>query len=318
MELPQIVQECQKNIPEYIFEYLANRGIGKETAKKYELGYGTFYHRNWIVIPIRAADGSYLFLKLRRDPKDELNQNKFMFYPTGSDATIYGWETMLKASELFICEGEFDRILLMERGIPAITTTAGAGTFKEDWVGVLNDFKKLTIIYDRDKAGDSGANKLAQKILARHDMVDVYKVTLPDEVGDGGDITDYFIKHNGNVDDLFSKYCSKVKKEIKVERGPAREYSQSSGGGINQEDIDNAKRVNCKDFLSVEKETYEGLAYALCPFPEHKEKTASFCCYPGDRGFYCYGCGQSGDAIDLVMLLHGCSFPDAVKFIINK
>jgi len=38
---------------------------------------------------------------------------------------------------------------------------------------------------------------------------------------------------------------------------------------------------------------------ALCPLPGHDEKTPSFVVYPGDRGFWCYGCQRGGDVVDL-------------------
>jgi hypothetical protein len=38
---------------------------------------------------------------------------------------------------------------------------------------------------------------------------------------------------------------------------------------------------------------------ARCPLPDHDERTASFTVYPGDRGWWCYGCGRGGDVVDL-------------------
>lgn len=38
-------------------------------------------------------------------------------------------------------------------------------------------------------------------------------------------------------------------------------------------------------------------AWARCPF--HAERTASLCLYEGDRGFYCFGCHEGGDAVRL-------------------
>ncbi len=41
---------------------------------------------------------------------------------------------------------------------------------------------------------------------------------------------------------------------------------------------------------------------ARCPLPDHDEKTPSFTVYPGDRGWYCYGCLRGGDVVDLARL----------------
>lgn len=53
--------------------------------------------------------------------------------------------------------------------------------------------------------------------------------------------------------------------------------------------------------------------FCRCPF--HQEKSASFKAYPGTRGFYCYGCHESGSVIDFVMKFFGLSFGDAIKKI---
>ena len=53
--------------------------------------------------------------------------------------------------------------------------------------------------------------------------------------------------------------------------------------------------------------------FCRCPF--HQEKSASFKAYPGSRGFYCYGCHESGSVIDFIMKFFGLSFGDAIKKI---
>lgn len=51
----------------------------------------------------------------------------------------------------------------------------------------------------------------------------------------------------------------------------------------------------------------------LCPF--HKEKTPSFHVNP-DRGFFhCFGCKESGSAIDFLMKHEGYTFPEAVRYL---
>ena len=45
----------------------------------------------------------------------------------------------------------------------------------------------------------------------------------------------------------------------------------------------------------------------------HNEKTASLKIYPGDRGYFCFGCHAHGSSIDLVMKLFDCSVGDACK-----
>lgn len=50
--------------------------------------------------------------------------------------------------------------------------------------------------------------------------------------------------------------------------------------------------------------------------PLHNEKTASFTVYTSQNTFYCFGCGQGGDAIKFVRLLHSLTFREAVRYLI--
>lgn len=52
------------------------------------------------------------------------------------------------------------------------------------------------------------------------------------------------------------------------------------------------------------------LCWTSCPF--HEEKTPSFAVNPDRQAFCCFGCGEHGDVIDLVMKLHGLTFPEAL------
>ncbi|WP_437565053.1 DNA primase [Sorangium sp. So ce542] len=63
--------------------------------------------------------------------------------------------------------------------------------------------------------------------------------------------------------------------------------------------------------------TRRGVSFTgLCPF--HKEKTPSFHVNP-NRGFYhCFGCKETGSAIDFVMKLEGRTFAEAVRELAER
>jgi DNA primase len=54
----------------------------------------------------------------------------------------------------------------------------------------------------------------------------------------------------------------------------------------------------------------------VCPL--HKEKTPSFSVEPVQGLYYCFGCGQGGDAIDLHMRLTGDDFPAAIETLARR
>ena len=58
------------------------------------------------------------------------------------------------------------------------------------------------------------------------------------------------------------------------------------------------------------------LLTGLCPF--HNEKTPSFTVYPDSQSFYCFGCGEGGNVITLLMKIANKSFPEAIKYLAEK
>jgi hypothetical protein len=203
-----LVEKCHDNLPEHIRMYLNNRGISDEIINSYKLGYGDFYGKRYITIPIAGEEG-YEFLKLRQDPEDGDGK---ITYPKGAKAQLFGMYG--GADDHIICEGELDALTLISQGCFALTSTHGAGTFKEEWID--DDLKKATKIYvcfDNDEAGKKGSER-ALKILENLGLRNLYHITLPEEVGEGGDITDYLTKLNLPTDDLFNKYAKEYPEKI--------------------------------------------------------------------------------------------------------
>jgi hypothetical protein len=208
-----LVEKCHSELPEHIRKYLNARGITDTVIDAYKLGYGQFYRKQWITIPIKDLYGNYSFFKLRQDPD---HGSEKITYPKGIEAQLYDWENLTKPNyRVLICEGELDRLLLESQKISAITSTHGAGTFKEEWVEKLNknqEIKEVYICFDNDEAGRKGAERVAK--MVEKVGYQTFIITLPQEVGAGGDITDYFTKFNGSSDDLFGKYAKPYPERI--------------------------------------------------------------------------------------------------------
>lgn len=52
-----------------------------------------------------------------------------------------------------------------------------------------------------------------------------------------------------------------------------------------------------------------------CPIPGHHDSTPSFVVYEESQSWHCYGCGEGGDVINLVMLAEGLQFRRAVEVL---
>lgn len=197
----ELVEECHQKLPLSIRQYLNARGVSDETIARFKLGYGTFYRKKWITIPIRDTFGNYAFFKLRQDPN--FGDDKIT-YPKGVSAQLYDWETLTKPNNsLIICEGEMDRLLLESKGISAVTSTHGAGTFKQEWTEHFSQFSNVFVCYDNDAAGKKGAERTAG-LIAELNAPETHIIHLPETLGAGGDITDYFTKHGGTVEELYT------------------------------------------------------------------------------------------------------------------
>jgi DNA primase len=206
----ELVETCHLALPANIRQYLNARGISDAIIDTHKLGWGKFYNKWWITIPIQDIYGAFRFFKLRRDPNAG---DEKITYPKGIEAQIYGWGMLTNANNpLVICEGELDRLALLSKNISAITSTHGAMTFKQEWCEKIGKGRKIYICYDNDEAGKKGAEKVAK--MVENSGNEIFIVSLPQEVGEGGDITDYLVKLNGNPDDLFGKYAKEYPEKI--------------------------------------------------------------------------------------------------------
>ena len=86
-------------------------------------------------------------------------------------------------------------------------------------------------------------------------------------------------------------------------------------GRIRQDDVEQVRErtdiVNLVgQYLTLKKAGHDSVT-GLCPF--HTEKTGSFSVSPAKQVFYCFGCGEHGDAIGFLMKVESLSFPEAVE-----
>lgn len=206
-----LVEKHHQALPSHIREYLRKRGLTDAVIDTYKLGYGQFYRKQWITIPVKDVYGNYAFFKLRQDPS---MGNDKITYPKGAEAQIYDWQTLDKPTEaIIICEGELDCLALASSGITAVTSTHGAMTFKESWVKHIQKHDKVYVCFDLDDAGRKGAERVA-RMVENGGLSEIKIITLPPELGEHGDVTDYFVKIGGTTEDLFGKYSKPYPEKI--------------------------------------------------------------------------------------------------------
>ena len=57
---------------------------------------------------------------------------------------------------------------------------------------------------------------------------------------------------------------------------------------------------------------------ALCPFPDHSEKSPSFSVSPDKQLYHCFGCGKSGNIYSFLRDYYGYSFVESVEYLAKR
>ncbi len=166
-----------------MLDYIIGRGIAVETIKRLRLGYATgqdlaryFTFRGWdlgaardlgllnahgeffqqrIVIP-EWRGGRVIHLTGRSTTVDQAE--KYLGLP-GTPKPLYGLEWARGASEVYIVEGAFDMLTLVQWGYPAV---ALIGSYlKAEWIADLDFAERVYIVTDSDEPGRASAQRLA-------------------------------------------------------------------------------------------------------------------------------------------------------------
>lgn len=169
------------------------RGLTDETLNKFMIG----WDGERITIPI--YDENYELVNLRRykwnsyEDSTKMINYEDQFGNAYGENRVYGIEHLIddRCKAIVWCEGEWDRLVAEQLGIPACTMTAGANNFRIEWLKLLKRKKRIYICYDNDAAGKRATEFLVEQLRG---TTEVYVVNWPAEWREKGDITDYIVK----------------------------------------------------------------------------------------------------------------------------
>ena len=301
-DLLGLAREYHEARPPRIRAYLHGRGIPDSLISRHLLG----WNGTRITIPIPNREGEVAFFKLAKDPEDRSESPK-MLAPRGMRYELYGWERLLSRPErLIICEGEFGRLVLEAQEYPSVTSTGGAGTFREEWAKDFAGLQEVYLCFDRDEAGWRGTQRIGR--LIPHAKV----VVLPEEVGEGGDVTDFFVRLGRSRDDfeMLLAAAKPVLPSSEPGRVPVRTWHAGDPSRGRSERI--KREVPIADVIGQRIELWRSGSVFLGRCPFHEDDRPSFAVYPETRSFYCFGCSKYGDVITFVRELDHLSFPEAL------
>lgn len=184
----------------HVYGYLEQRGFDDRTICAWQLG--CWFVRGedgrvleeWLVIPLKDRDGRVVNYRFRSvpgpclycsspgdakgkgcpecasktDPQGSGVVQKRYRPVTGAVLPLFGSHNLSpdRTQPVVILEGELDVIAAWQYGFKesVVTSTAGAGTFKDEWLDLIEPYQSFVLGLDADKAGDAGATTLASRL----------------------------------------------------------------------------------------------------------------------------------------------------------
>ena len=152
-------------------QYLIARGLTPETARTHRLGVvddpipGHESFRGMLAIPylLKGDVVGIRFWCIQDHDHREFSHGKYM-QPSGTTIGVYGVASIHEAKHmLHVTEGEFDRLILLQSGIPAIGFP-GASSFRGHHGRMLAGFNRLWIWGDPDAAGAEFVTKITNRL----------------------------------------------------------------------------------------------------------------------------------------------------------
>lgn len=149
-----------------VYEWMLKRGIKKETAEKFKVG----YNGKEIVMPV-YRNGELINVRYRTHDK-KFRQEK------NSEPVFYGIDvadSFDDKSKIAITEGEFDCMCITQLGTPAVSVPSGAQIGKMEYIDNCYDwidgFSQIIIAVDSDTKGKALKDELVRRLGAERCVI---------------------------------------------------------------------------------------------------------------------------------------------------
>ena len=167
----QMPQPKQRILPnESALAYLANRGISKEIAERYELT-ASAKQPNVLIFPFFNEYGKIDFIKYRNMAYKKGKKGSKEWCAEGGKPILFGMKQCVNFDRLVITEGQMDSLSVAEAGIEnAVSVPTGMTGFTWlpncfDWI---SKFSKVVVFGDLEKGHMSLLDTLKQRLTKNH------------------------------------------------------------------------------------------------------------------------------------------------------
>ncbi len=132
-------------------EYLYYRGINDETIDRFQIG----WYNDYTMIPF-FENGTFRNFQKRQDSPKKIRQ-----YYRGVGPLLFNSDTLKLTNRIFYTEGPVDALILIQNGIPAISSNSGEA-FLPEWLEKFIYQSEIFLVFDNDKAGTDGVKKISK------------------------------------------------------------------------------------------------------------------------------------------------------------
>jgi hypothetical protein len=173
-------------------DLVTKRGIHTKTVADFKIGYDQ--DKRVYTIPVFGPDGE--IWNVRRYNMYAPDDRRKIWSVAGMRSTELFPISQLEYDRIVIGEGEWDIIVTIQNGFPAITRTGAADVWKGEWNELFKD-KLVYLAHDADEKGQL-ANRKVARMLQR--IADIRLLRLPFKIvkKHGEDLTDYWQQYDRN------------------------------------------------------------------------------------------------------------------------
>ena len=155
--------------------YLEMRGL-TDAIEIAEIG----YHRGWYTFPVHDKEHNFVTAVFRSAPHIQNAINVRYYCKHAPVMYVPDWNLMKKAEYILVVFGMLDALTVNKLRYPVVTSTAGADTFKAEW---LDEYRRPVYVLP-DKGEERTAMKLAGQLGWRGN---VHLLRYPENCKDAND-----------------------------------------------------------------------------------------------------------------------------------
>lgn len=168
-------------------DYFYARGLTDETINRFQLG----FYNDFYLVPFFDS-GVLRNFQMRQDKPSK----RIKGYYSNIGPLLFNSDVLKFTDDVYYVEGPVDAMVLIQNGIPAVSSNCGGGYLSE-WFGRFARVKSINLVFDNDDGGRKESTRLAKFLGTNRTKI----YTFQDYDEKGYDPVDFF--RDGNTAEDF-------------------------------------------------------------------------------------------------------------------